>query len=209
MKNYLDLPNWPRKDHFEFFRAFQEPYFGLTVPVECNLAYRNARDYGVSFFAYYLHCSLKAVNTVECFRYRIEGDQVAVFDTVHASATIGRADGTFGFSLIPYHKELLPFAESVQAESERVRQNTGLEVGIAGDDVIHYSSVPWLSFTSLSHARQFSRPDSVPKISFGKVAEDNGKRSMPVSLHAHHALMDGIHAGEYFALFQLLLNNPE
>jgi chloramphenicol O-acetyltransferase type A len=104
---------------------------------------------------------------------------------------------------------MLSFCEAMQAESERIRKGSGLEVGIAGDDVVHYSSVPWLSFTSLSHARQFKRPDSVPKITFGKVQEDHGKRCMPVSLHAHHALLDGIHAGEYFALFQLLLNNPE
>jgi chloramphenicol O-acetyltransferase type A len=209
VKHYLDIESWPRKEHFDFFRAFEEPFFGITVPVDCQLAYRNAQDYGVSFFAYYLHCSLKAINAIECFRYRIEGDQVVVYDTIHASATIGRADGTFGFSFIPYTNDMLAFCEALQAESERIRKGSGLEVGIAGDDVVHYSSVPWLSFTSLSHARQFKRPDSVPKITFGKVHEEQGKRTMPVSLHAHHALLDGIHAGEHFALFQLLLNNPE
>jgi hypothetical protein len=32
-----------------------------------------------------------------CFKYRIAEDNVYVYDQINASATIGRADGTFGF----------------------------------------------------------------------------------------------------------------
>jgi chloramphenicol O-acetyltransferase type A len=30
--------------------------------------------------------------------------------------------------------------------------------------VIHFSAIPWLDFTSLSHARSYTFPDSCPKI---------------------------------------------
>jgi chloramphenicol O-acetyltransferase type A len=66
--------------------------------------------------------------------------------------------------------------------------------------------VPWIRFTSLSHARAFSFPDSIPKISFGKMVEEGGRQSMPMSIHVHHALMDGFHVGQYIDLFEELMN---
>jgi chloramphenicol O-acetyltransferase type A len=52
----------------------------------------------------------------------------------------------------------------------------------------------------------FSGKDSCPSISFGKMTESNGKRLMPVSVHLHHALIDGLHIGQYIDCFQELMN---
>ncbi|MEM8967889.1 MAG: CatA-like O-acetyltransferase, partial [Bacteroidota bacterium] len=43
-------------------------------------------------------------------------------------------------------------------------------------------------------------------ISFGKMTTANGKQIMPVSIHVHHALMDGFHVSQHLELFQKLLN---
>jgi chloramphenicol O-acetyltransferase type A len=98
------------------------------------------------------------------------------------------------------------FLAEAKQEIERVQNSTGLVPAISGENVIHYSSIPWINFTALSHARAFSFPDSCPKISFGKMTEENGKKQMPLSVHVHHALMDGYHVGQYLDLFQTLLN---
>jgi len=38
------------------------------------------------------------------------------------------------------------------------------------------------------------------------MTERHGRKVMPVSVHVHHALMDGYHVGQYIELFgQLLL----
>ena len=63
-----------------------------------------------------------------------------------------------------------------------------------------------LRFSSISHARSFSYPDSCPKIAFGKMEERDGRRSMPVSVHVHHALMDGFHLAQFFERLQEALN---
>ena len=72
--------------------------------------------------------------------------------------------------------------------------------------MIHFSAVPWVDFTGLSHARSYTFPDSCPKISFGKVTEKDGIKSMSVSIHAHHGLMDGFHIGLFAERFQGLMN---
>ncbi|MGB5393781.1 MAG: CatA-like O-acetyltransferase, partial [Lutimonas sp.] len=68
------------------------------------------------------------------------------------------------------------------------------------------SSLPWLNFSSFSHARSYSFPDSCPKISFGQMYEKNGEKFMPVSIHVHHALMDGYEVGIFVDKFQNLMN---
>ncbi len=205
MKQKLDIDNWTRKDQFHFFKQFEEPFFGVCVSVDCTRAYRQAKERGVSFFLYYLHGSLVAANETEPFRYRIAEGEVLVYDQVHASATINRPNGTFGFSYIDYYADFADFVGAAQVEIERVQNSTGLVPSGAGENVIHYSAIPWLNFTGLSHARRFLFPDSCPKISFGKVTEVAGSLQMPVSIHAHHALMDGYHVSQYVDRFQELL----
>lgn len=206
MPTKLSIETWERKDQFHFFKQFEEPFFGVTLCMDCTATYRTAKQNGTSFFLHYLHKALVAVNTLAPFRYRIQNDEVLVYETVHASPTINRENGTFGFAYMDYHPDFEPFAADAQKEIERVRKSTGLVPATSSENVIHFSSLPWLDFTSVSHARAFSFKDSIPKITFGKMTEKDGRRFMPVSVHVHHALMDGYHVGLFAEIFQDLLN---
>ena len=205
MRHPLDMDRWVRKAHYEFFSRFEEPFFGVTVQVDCTLAFDRAKASGHSFFLSYLHKALVAANLVKAFRYRIIDGQVWVYDQVNASPTINRPDGTFGFGYMNYEEDFAVFETNATIEMDRVRNSSGLEPAVSGENVIHFSSIPWISFTSLSHARSFAQKDSIPKISFGKMTETNGIRSMPVSVHAHHGLMDGYQVGQFLEHFQGLM----
>ena len=128
MKQLIDLAQWPRREHFAFFSSFDEPFFGLTANVDCTQAYVEAKRQGVPFFLYYLYHSLQAAQEVEEFRYRIEGEQVVCYDRVHASATIGRPDHTFGFSFIEQQASLADFVAGAQAEIAAVQAVGGLNL---------------------------------------------------------------------------------
>nr|WP_315151321.1 chloramphenicol acetyltransferase [uncultured Flavobacterium sp.] len=208
MKTLLDIENWTRKEHFMFFKQFEEPFFGLTVEIDCTKAYKAAKQLGVSFFVYYLHKTIVAVNAIEPFRYRIVEDAIYIYDTIDVSATIMREDQTFGFSLIEYSPDFDVFSKNAFQEIERTKNTPGLFTReFPLDNLIHFSSVPWINFTSLSHARSYTFPDSCPKISFGKMMiADDGKRTMSMSVHAHHGLMDGFQVGQFIDYFQELMN---
>ena len=208
MKTLLDLENWNRKEHFLFFKQFEEPFFGLTVEIDCTKAYATSKELGTSFFIYYLHKTLVAVNTIEPFRYRILDDAIYIYDTIDVSATIMRDDNTFGFSLIEYSPDFEVFAANAFQEIERIQNTSGLLTReFPNDNLIHFSAVPWINFSSLSHARSYTFPDSCPKISFGKMMITNdGKRTMPMSIHAHHGLMDGFHVSQFLDCFQELMD---
>jgi len=204
MKQLVDLAGWNRREHFAFFSGFEEPFFGLVAPVDCTPALAEAKRLGVPFFLYYLHHAVQAVNAVENLRYRIEGEQVVCYDRIHASATIGRADHTFAFSFIEQHHDLAEFVRGAQAEIAAVQASQGLRLSpaTARPDVIHFSALPWVRFTGLTHARSFTHPDSAPKISVGQTYQEGAATLMPVSVNVHHGLADGYHVGLFLAEFQ-------
>jgi len=206
MKQKLDLNSWNRKEHFLFFKQMEEPFYGITTTIDCTKAYAKAKVLDVSFFSYYLHKTLSAVNAVENFRYRIIEDEVYVFDVIDASATVMREDTTFGFSYMPFTEDINEFTQIVQTEIERMQTTTGVFTREYPDNLIHFSALPWINFTSLSHARSFTWPDSCPKISVGKLTEENGEKSMPISVHVHHGLADGYHVGLFLEKLQQFMN---
>ena len=124
MKQKLDLNTWNRKEHFLFFKQMEEPFYGITTTIDCTKAYAKAKELGVSFFSYYLHKTLSAVNAIENFRYRIIGDEVYIFDVIDASATVMREDTTFGFSYMPYTENpmVLPILFKPKSNAFKLQQ---------------------------------------------------------------------------------------
>ncbi len=209
MKKIIDYSTWKRKEHFEWFKNFDEPFWGIVSEVECSKAYDSSKKEGIPFYHYYLHKSLKAVNLFEDFRLRIEDGQIVCYDKVHASATLNNKDGLYAMSFIEYHEDIEEFSRNIKKEIKRISKITGLGVNsdTARKDTIHYSSVPWYKITGLTHARNYKFEDSVPKITFGKFEQVGNKKIMNISINGHHGLIDGSHAGEYLNLFQELLNS--
>lgn len=207
---YLDISNWSRKEHFHFFNDYDEPFWGVVVDVNCQKAYNFCKENKQSFFLCYLYCAVRAANEVEQFKYRIvEKDKVQIVDRIDASAVINREDGSFGFSHIVFNKDWNQWLINASYEMDRVRNSNSLFPDVHNDSCIHFSSLPWLKFRSLSHARKFHIGDSVPKISFGKVFIENEEKQLPVAIHVHHSLVDGKDLGLYVEKFEHWLMNIE
>ena len=204
----IDINNWKRKEHFNFFSKMASPFFGIVTEVDCTECYQNSQDSGKSFFANYLHKSMIAVNATEELKYRIIDNEIVVFDTINAGATIGREDGTFGFVFMNFSNDFEAFNAELQKEIEAVKNSTGLRLN--NDDLktnlIRHSTVPWYSFSGLLHPTNFDPKESVPKITFGKFSIRDGRKMLPVSVEAHHGLVDGLHLANYLQEFQNQLN---
>lgn len=206
MRSKIDLDSWPRKAHYEFFKSFTEPFFGVTVVVDCTQTYEEAKAKGHSFYLSYLHKALVAANEIEAFRLRIHEDSVWLYDHIHAAPTVDRPDHTFGYGYLDYHADFADFVQEALPRIEEVRRSKSLLPSASGDNVIHFSSVPWIRFTGLSHARPLTFPDSIPKITFGKMEKRAGSYTMPLSVHVHHGLTDGYQVGQYIDRYQTLLS---
>lgn len=212
----LNVDTWIRHAQYKFFIDYDDPTFNITANVDVTNLRKYARDHGLSFFLASLFVSTKAVNQVEEFRYRIRGDKVVVHDVINVGSTFLLDDNTFTFAYFDYCEDILEFCKSGQSVLDQCKEKEGLDSNDDEDSLIYYSVIPWISFTSLKNPSQKGNNGSIPKIIFGKYFESvaAGKEHhgetrllMPVSVEAHHALMDGFHLGQYYEAFQAIVNS--
>ena len=112
MKRVINLDNWNRKEHFKFFSALDDPFWGITTTVDFTSIYQQSKNMEVSFFLYSVHFLLKCINATTAFKLRIENGEVVEYDKINISPTIGREDGTFGFGFFEYDTDLSLFIEN-------------------------------------------------------------------------------------------------
>ena len=200
----IKVSEWKRKEHFENFIMFDDPFFNICADVEVtNLKFHCQQQQG-SFFIHSYHTILRAVNSIEEFKTRIRGEEVVLHDTIHGSCTIMRDDSTFGYGYFQYVEDLKAFEAHANEAIAYVKEGKKLETRFDRDDLIHSSVIPWASFRSIEHAKRLNKGDCIPKIVTGRTYEQNGKVMMPVSVSGHHALMDGWHAGRFFQEYEQL-----
>jgi chloramphenicol O-acetyltransferase type A len=204
----IDLKTWERGAICELFRSFSEPFHGICLRVDCTESFHYAKDTGLSVFLTLLHRSLVAAHQVENFRTRIVDGSVWRYATIHGGSAVGRPNGTIGFGHYVYQPDLVGFVREATVEVERVKSRNDLDRP-SHQNLIRYSVLPWFDFTSLSHARNLETPDSAPKITFGKITEASGRCTMPVSIHVHHGLVDGLHVAQFVERFEQYLAAPE
>lgn len=204
----IDLETWERRAAFHFFKDFTEPYHGVCLRIDCTATYRYAKKHQLSVFLSLVHRSLVAAHQVENFKTRLVDGTVWRYEQINAGSAVGRANGTIGMGHYLFRGRIDQFVREAAIELDRVRQRDDIE-RYPEANLIRYSVLPWFDFTSISHARDFSREDSAPRITFGKITDAEGRCTMPVSIHAHHALVDGLHVAQFIEKFQHSLDAPD
>lgn len=207
-KEKIDLEKWNRKELYLFFREFAEPFYGMTVELDVTKRYRFCKESNESFFIHSLFIILKAINNNDPLRLRIVDGELYKYKTIHVSPSIAKADGSFAFAFMKYSEDFNTFKKHMQEEIQRIQQIEGMNLtdDAKREDTIHFSAIPWIRFTSLSHARYMKAEESVPKISTGKIYEKDNCFYMPFSIHVHHSLVDGKDVAIFLENLQQLLN---
>jgi chloramphenicol O-acetyltransferase type A len=209
MAKYLDLKKWIRKDVFEFFVAFDKPYFNICTQLDITPLLAALGDRKVSVSLAYHYFALRAANEIEPFRYRLKERQVIVYDVIHGGTTVLLPNEIFTLVYFEYEPSFKKFMAGAEVAMKKAVSGDGAFRPNPRDDMIHFTTLPWVSFTSFSHARNWGREDSVPKIAFGKFMKVNERTLLPFSVEVHHALMDGLHVGRYVARLEEALRDPE
>ena len=151
----------------------------------------------------------RAANAVPEFRYRLRGDEIVEHETVSPSVTILVDNDLFSFCAIDYSPDFAEFALRAARMFAAVKDHPTLKDPPGRDDLLYMTALPWVSFTSFTHPMSQHPADSVPRFAWGKYFQEGGLLKMPLSVQGHHALMDGIHMGKYYAQVQSCLDQPE
>lgn len=211
MSKMLNLDTWPRREHYEFFRNYDQPFFNVCAKLDVTSTLEFTREHQLSFFLSCLYLATRAANQIDEFRYRLRDGGVVVHDVIHMGSTILYDDReTFGFCYWDYDQGFQPFYQVAEPKFKEARAGKRpLDPADHRDDLIHFTTLPWIHFSSFSHARRLIPVDSVPKIVFGQHRTKKWVTEMPVSVEVHHALMDGLHVGRWFEQFSSMLKEPE
>ncbi|MDX2046346.1 MAG: chloramphenicol acetyltransferase [Chitinophagaceae bacterium] len=204
----VDISAWKRKEVYRYFRAFDSPFFNITANVDVTALYNFTKEGNHSFVLACLFNSTKAANSIEEFRYRIRGEKLVCYNKVDPGCTIFLEDETYRYCYFVYTDDFMVFQKEGIKVIKEIKANPDFDPRTDKDDIIYYSIMPWVSFTSIEHPKNHNSADSIPRIVFGKYFRENNRLLMPVSVQANHALMDGYHAGRYFNLFQDIINRP-
>jgi chloramphenicol O-acetyltransferase type A len=210
MDHYLDIANWSRRELFEFFIAYSNPYFNVCANVDVTKLLTLVREQPqvkISLAVHYF--ALRVANEIEPFRYRLKDEKVFVYDVINGGTTVLLPNESFAYAYFDYHRDFKKFIEGMARAVDDIRTGSGKLKPTMRDDVIYHTTLPWISFTSFAHARTKGRGDSVPRFVFGKFFKENDRTLMPISIEVHHALMDGLHVGRYLNRLEEALADPE
>lgn len=205
---YIDIDNWKRKKHFELFNSMDYPHFSLCADVDVTVCRSYAKENGVSFFRAALYMAAASANEVPELRQRIRNKKVVEHEAVHPSFTMMMDNGLFSYCLVEYSADFPVFNERALKAMEAAVKFPRIQDPEGRDDLLFITSIPWLSFTNITHPIHMHPVDSIPRISWGKFYKRGRALLMPVSLQAHHALVDGLHSGLFYKNLQNKLNNP-
>lgn len=193
----LDMADYARKAHFDYFKGMAYPYVGLTVNVDITDWLLKIKEHEYPFFLSFLYMVTNAANAVPEFRQRIAGDEIIEYESCTSSYTVALEDGTYCYCSVDCTKpfeEFLPYAKQAQEEA---KQAATLNDGEDKLSLFFISSFLGVTYTSI--IQPVPQPaDSNPRITWCRYFEQNGRILLPISLLCNHALIDGYHMGLFY-----------
>jgi chloramphenicol O-acetyltransferase type A len=206
---YLDMQTWPRREHFKVFGAFDHPHFGMVANLDISALHAAVKQREFSITIAVVYAIARAANSIPEFRYRLRPEGVVEHEIVHPSFTVLADADTFTFCTCEYNQNFKAFTETAMRQVAFVKANPSLKDKSQQDDMLFMTAIPWVSFTSFMHPMHLNPADSVPRFAWGKFFEEGRSLKMPLGVQVHHALMDGLHVGRYYAEVERCFNHPE
>ncbi|MCL2672709.1 MAG: CatA-like O-acetyltransferase [Clostridiales bacterium] len=197
---YINEDTWPRKPYADFFARAGNPFFTVTFPLDVSETYAYAKRHGLSFYHLMIYLSTRAMNSMAAFRYKLRENGVVLWEYLSPSFTFmyNEAEDLFGIvnmDTIPGESPVAFCARAAAAQSACLAAGTPLPslAEDARDDLIYYSSLPWLCYTEIAQELPGDKNDSIPRPIWGKFEERDGSKVLPYTVQINHRLLDGVH----------------
>ena len=194
----IDIENWERKNHYLFFSNMDYPHYNLCFDVEITDFLSSLKQRNMPFYYAMIYAATRSANAVEAFRYRIRDNKIVLHDELFPSFTyLKKGEELFKMVTLAMEDDLEKFVNNAQTKSMEQREYFIQSDFVGKDHYIFITSIPWISFTHISHTIRLNKNDSVPRISWGKYYNNDGKVLLPFSVQVNHCFADGIHISQY------------
>lgn len=193
----IDMKTYRRLRLFDYFSQFEFPFTSFTANVDIGDFHEKVRVKGYKFFASLCLAISQSANEIPQFRHRIVDGKLTEYEAVYPAVTVldkndelmfakGIYSGQFDhdYNVLVNSIERAKIGLDQQNEDEKAYQ-------------IFVSNIPWISFTSVTHP-YYSKNNSIPIFTTGKIIEANHKKHMPIAVQSNHSLVDGFHIGKFY-----------
>lgn len=203
----IDINTWKRREHFAFFSRMDYPHFNICFDVDISNLLPFIKSNNYSFYYSMIYLSTISANQVEEFRYRIRNEKVILHDLLNPSFSDMDNNGDlFKMITVDLCDKLANFNKNSKLKSLNQKEYFIASDFANRDDYIYFTSIPWISFTHISHTINLNKNDSVPRISWGKYYKESSKIILPFSVQVNHSFVDGIHIGKFKEILEKNMN---
>ena len=196
----IDMSHNPRKAHFDHFRYAPDPHVGLTVDVDVTDFVKLCKARGWSFYPAFIRVADEAANAVPELRRRIRGELVMEYDHCDTSHIELLENGTYCYCTLRHDpaRSWEDYMTYAAAQRERARAGASIEEEDDVESLFFISTVPWLHYRSF-YQPNYGPESSKPAITWGKYQPDHsGRLMMPLTILAHHSLVDGLQIAGFY-----------
>ena len=204
----ITLDQWDRKEHFSFFLRSDLPFYNINFNVDVTGLSAFCKKAGVSVNTALIYTTVKALNRIENFLYRLEDGKVVRYDSIDPSFTyICKGEELFRLITVDFDDDLAVFDHTVK---EAITGSTAyFDVSKLRErsNFVFISALPWIPFTGVDHTQSLNKEDAIPRISWGKMHELEGKTVLPYNIRVNHIFIDGLHVGKFYEYLSEELQN--
>lgn len=194
----IDLDSFPRRKHFEYFCSMQYPYVGITSNVDVTKLVQFCKQHRYSFYLIFLHLVALAADDIREFRQRVHNKGIVEYIECPTSHIELLNNGTYCYCSLHHHMPLDEYIVYAENERKLCRAYGSTEENDEVEGMYFISTLPWIHYTSLIQPVAGGE-ESNPRITWGKFQTDiNGVEQLPVTVLAHHGLIDGIHIAQFY-----------
>ena len=199
-----DMNSWERREAYEYFSAFSNPFYMVSFRLDVTDLYRYTKSRGLSFYTGMIWVCTQAINDEEAFLITLrEGKLVRIARRSPSFTALKPGASQFHIVTMDHKTDMEAFC--LEADRLSKTQSAFLEAEKESDELIYYSCLPWIDLTALTQERNLSAPgvldDSIPRLTWGKYTEENGRKTLVISMEVNHRFIDGIHIGRFAELF--------
>ena len=191
---YLNMEEYKRKQHFEYFNSLSYPYVGLTVDVDITDFIKGVKAKRLPFFSPFAIVCQK--QQIVCPNSGREYGMIKIieFDNCKTSHTVALEDGTYCYCTLDSRMSFSDFIPYAEREQEAARKKSEQSVKKRMQYLIKYLFPHCPGFlTPLLFSRYRFLQTAIQRITWGRYVERGHKTVMPVSALCHHGLVDGMH----------------
>ncbi len=202
----INFDTWKRKNHYKFFEKVDNPQFNICANIDVTNFLKFVKENKLSFYYSMIYASTYVMNEIQDFRYKIRDGEVIFHDKLKPSFTdMSPGEDLFKIVTLDLGDDIVEFSHSAKKVSSNQKEYF-VQTDFEQDELIYFSCIPWISFTSISNEIIMNKEDSIPRISFGKYFSEGDSILMPYSIQVNHMLLDGVHVGKYMERLQQFIN---